>query len=187
VHIDLLSLSPGLLPQIHHLVNDGTVSRTWRSLGRYIPGAELETFLGKGVALTAIAAAPDTDRVLGLLELTDYEPTHGHAHVSVLLRRDAQRLGLTAEATILFLDECFARFRLRIVYFLLGPGGRAAVASSINRLIDVKGVLDGHALIDGAFVDVTIAAVTREQFGERVVSDPVLSKVSPSGWRCEAS
>ena len=159
--MSLVPLHPSMYADLHSLLMVDDVSRSWRTRGRFVPTTEFEALLTRGVAFSC-SIVTHQGRISGLVELFDLQQLDGHAQVAVAVGSEFISSGIGVEATALFLDEVFARFNLRKVYWHVMAQDIDRL-SSLGSVASTEGVLSDYAWADGDYHDVTIWSLTRAE------------------------
>ncbi|MGB5237385.1 MAG: GNAT family N-acetyltransferase [Flavobacteriaceae bacterium] len=131
--IYLRALEPEDLQFLYELENNpavweisGTITPYSRHvLKKYLDNAHRDIFEVKQLRLSICS---NEDKVIGLIDLFDYNPVHKRAGVGIIIQaEDKRNQGLGTEATRLLLDYAFSALDLRQVFANVGEDNVASI------------------------------------------------------------
>jgi hypothetical protein len=126
----------------------------WRLRGQVIPYDKFMEQLWSDVLCQYVVSARGGDgQALALLQAYKSDFRNGHAHVSVLLRKNYQQAGWPLEGVVLFLNHLFKVWNFRKIYFEGPEFTMGTMGSGAGVLFEEEGRYHQHEYHDGEFHD----------------------------------
>ncbi len=83
-------------------------------LEQYIANAHLDIYTAKQLRLMIVVK--ETNQLVGMIDLFDFNPQHLRAGIGILITQDQQRKGYASEALALVINYCFDRLNMHQIY-----------------------------------------------------------------------
>ncbi len=121
----------------------------------------------KDLALSIFLKEPDGPKLVGTVGLYDIDARHQHAVFRFRLTGAARGKGIGLEAGRMAMEYGFKTLNLQRIYCDLFTDNKASVRTLERLGMVEEGVMRRHFYHDGAFHDVRIVGVLREEFLQR--------------------
>ncbi len=107
------------------------VSETLKPFSRhqikqYIKGINLDIYEAKELRLM-IETGGENSKVIGMIDLFDFDPYHSRAGVGVILKKDFEGKGYASSALKLFIDYCFNTLCIHQLYCSILPDNKRSI------------------------------------------------------------
>jgi acyl carrier protein len=154
---------------LHEGLNQPAVAHEFRWRGEHLPAEGFERALRDRAARTWSIVDGD-GAVVGLVQLLGVNATDRFGEIVLAVFPGAPSAG--AGQALLALRESFRLHDLRKVYFHLGPGAARRFDVSLEAVGRHEGTLRDHLWVDGAYRDVVVASVYREDLDRHLTTTP---------------
>jgi RimJ/RimL family protein N-acetyltransferase len=161
-HLVIDPVMPADLADIHSISVLDENWLEWIYRGTSVSPNDVGARLYQPNVLTQVVARSPKSGQIGA-HLLAYEAHRLHAKVAIVAKPAWHRTGLPAEAFAFFMDYLFYNWPFRKLYVeMLSPQWQRQ--RSLQRFFEVEGWLSEHEFYAGRYVDLVIAACTRERF-----------------------
>lgn len=164
--VRLRALVPDDLAWIHQMSTDPILGFRWRHAPGSVDPATFAAQLWTGVALQLAVVEKRAARPIGLTICYGMDQANRTAHVAGVFEPSLHKTGWVVEALPLFVRHTFAAFDLRKLYAEVVDFNLAQYATVLGRRVHREGVLREHWWIGGAYRDVHILALLRDEWAE---------------------
>jgi len=169
-HVRLRPVSSSDYEYLYGLVCHPDVACRWRYRGSPPRPDLFVRDLWEGALAGFAIVSTEQQSPCGLAIAYNADLRSGHAHGALVVDPRAPR-GWGIEATECFVDEMFARFELRKIYFECLDFNLDQFASGIGPWLIEEGRLTRHELFEGRHCDVHILALHRDRWRQRALTD----------------
>lgn len=158
------------LPALYHAATSPGQGRRWRFRGATPSFREFASEFGHGTLATLVVASNDDDRVVGSVAAYSASLENGWTYIGFQGVADRSGVGLMLEGMFCFVTWLFDTWDLRKVYAELDPGLHDRLVSLGAGPLRVEGRLERHTYQQGAWQDVLLTAIWRDEWATFVAS-----------------
>ena len=161
-HVTIRPLRPddyGVLYEIALFTDAGT---RWRLHGGVPPFDEFVKLLLQSAPATFAVQANDDGRVLGMVQLWNYNGMNRNGHITAFLDPAVRGRGWPLEGVLLFVEYVFPAFQLRKLYFESLETEVGQYGSIVGPILQVEALYREHQWCFGRLVDCHVLALYAE-------------------------
>ena len=94
-------------------------------LEQYIANSHQDVYTSKQLRLVIIETK--SDRLVGMIDLFDFNPQHQRAGIGILITKENQQKGFASEALSILIDYCFKTLNLHQLFANISPDNNTSL------------------------------------------------------------
>lgn len=176
--VRLVPVGPAERAALFAVVTDPRVAFRWRSIGPGTSPRIFERLLEENVLCQFAIQSKSSGDLIGMVQCVAANFHHGTAQLTVLIAPSYWGKGWPLEGVLLFLSYVFVGYPLRKLYLEIPEQNWHVLRRGASRLFREEGVLSKREWHLGAWRDVALYSVDRDEFFEH----PLTARVRPEWW-----
>jgi hypothetical protein len=161
-HVTLRPLRPDDYGPLHEIALFTDAGSRWRLHGGIPPFDKFVSLLLDGAPATFAIEHNDDSRLIGMVQLWNYNAMNHNGHITAFLHPSARGRGWPLEGVLLFVDYVFPVFDLRKLYFESLETEVAQYGSIVGPILRPEALYREHQWAFGRLADCHVLALYRE-------------------------
>ena len=121
-------------------------------LKQYIQGINLDIYQSKELKLI-IETEEDNPKVIGIIDLFDFDPYHNRAGVGIIVHKSFEGQGCASSALDLFIDYCFNTLGIHQLYCSISVNNKKSIRLFKSKGFEGTGIKKQWRKVGREFVD----------------------------------